>query len=272
MPRKRKNKVLARTKPTSEQSVVELVSDLALINNNVSSFFTDDEILLESLKKEEVERLKDQDCVSGDVQSVSVPVKKRVELQSSGRVFKNLKLWGSKFEIKHDAISLDKFFIRKALRNKKIKKSRGSKHVYIKSDDDDDVSFKVTEEQLDILKQNKIKDEVESSEINAENSLEDLKDVIDDFFPTENYDLEVSDLENLFSVKEETKELETAFDLLEVFFKDSENQTEFQKLMSELEENYTEPKLPNIQFMVDYQPGQEEEKFLVRKAGQESKE
>ena len=209
MPRKRKNKVLARTKPTSEQSVVELVSDLAQINNNVSSFFTDDEILLESLKKEEVERLKDQDCVS-------VPVKKRVELQSSGRVFKHLKLWGSKFEIKHDAISLDKFFIRKALRNKKIKKSRGSKHVYIKSDDDDDVSFKVTEEQLDILKQNKIKDEVESSEINAENSLEDLKDVIDDFFPTENYDLEVSDLENLFSVKEETKELETAFDLLEV--------------------------------------------------------
>ena len=51
MPRKskkRKNKVQARTEPTSEQSVVELVSDLALMNNNVSSFVTDDEILLES--------------------------------------------------------------------------------------------------------------------------------------------------------------------------------------------------------------------------------
>ena len=217
MPRKskkRKNKVLARTKPTSEQSVVELVSDLALMNNNVSSFVTDDEILLESLKKEEVDPLKDQNSVLRDVQSVSVPVKKRVQLQSSGRVFKHLKLWGSKFEMKHDAISLDKFFIRKALRNTKIKKS---KHVYIQIEDDDDVSFKVTEEQLDIMKQNKTKEEVE---ISAENSLEDLKDVIVDFFPTENYDLEVSDLDNLFSVKEETNELETAFDLLEVILRE----------------------------------------------------
>ena len=219
MPRKskkRKNKVQARTEPTSEQSVVELVSDLALMNNNVSSFVTDDEILLESFKKEEVDKLKGEDSVSRDVQSVSVPVKRRVELQSSGRVFKHHKFRGSKFEIKHDAISLDKFFIRKALRNTKIKKS---KPVYIKCEDDDDVSFKVTEEPLDIMKQNKTKDEDESSESNAENSLEDLKDVIEDFFPTENDDLEVSDLDNLFSVKEETNELETAFDLLEVFLR-----------------------------------------------------
>ena len=226
--KKRKNKfVLARNKPTSEQS--DLVTDLAdlVLNNNVSSFVTNDEILLESLKKEEVDRLNDQNSVSSDVQSVSVPVKKRVKLQSCGKVVKHLKYWGSKFERKHDTISLDKFFIRKVLRHKKSKKSRRPRVIYIKSEDDDDeISFKVTKQQLDRINQDKTKDEVESNEIDAENSLKDLKDVIDDFFPTENYDMELEDLDSLFSVKksqlnEEIKlenELETAFDLLEVIF------------------------------------------------------
>ena len=223
--KKRKNQVFARTKPTSEQSEVELVTDLSLLNNNVSSYLVDDEILLESLKKEDTDRFRDQDSVSSDVKGVSVPVKKRVQLQTKGGVIKHLKYWGSKFERKHDTISLDKFFIKKTLRNKKIKKSRGSKYVFIKSEDDEDVdeiSFKVTKEHLDRIFQDKTKDEVESKEITAEDSLEDLGDVMEDFFPNENFDREVFDLNDLSSETEtdQEKDLETAFvsafDLLEV--------------------------------------------------------
>ena len=223
--KKRKNKLVSdRTKPTTGQSKIELVSDLPRLNNNVSSFVTDDEILLESLKKEEADRHKDQNSVSSDAKGVSVPVKKRVELESRGKVLKHFKYWGSKFERKHDTISLDKFFIRKTLRNSKRKKSRRPRAIYIKSEDDDDeISFKVTKHHLDRINQEKTKDEVESQEIDAENSLKDLKDVIDEFFPTENFDLKLEDLDDLFSVKksqlnEETKLEDTAFDLLEVSF------------------------------------------------------
>ena len=96
--KKRKNQVFARTKPTSEQSVVELVTDLSLLNNNVSSYLVDDEILLESLEKEDTDRSRDQDSVSSDVKGVSVPVKKRVQLQTKGGVIKHLKYWGSKLK------------------------------------------------------------------------------------------------------------------------------------------------------------------------------
>ena len=210
--KRRKNKiVLARTKPALVEPELEIVTQL---NNNVSSFEPDDEILLESFKKEDAE-LQGNDPVSSEV-----PVKKRVELQSSGRMVKHLKYWGSKFEIKHDTISLDKFFIKKTLRFKKKKKSRKPKFIYI----DEEVSFKVTKKQLERNIQNNINVEAEIKEMNDENSMEDLKDIIDDLLPDENYDIEVKDLDNILSVKncqsdEEAKletELETAFELLEV--------------------------------------------------------
>ena len=210
--KRRKNKiVLARTKPALVEPELEIVTQL---NNNVSSFEPEDEILLESFKKEDAE-LQGNDPVSSEV-----PVKKRVELQSSGRMVKHFKYWGSKFEIKHDTISLDKFFIKKTLRFKKQKKSRKPKFIYI----DEEVSFKVTKKQLERNIQNNIKVEAEIKEMNDENSMEDLKDIIDDLLPDENYDIEVKDLDNILSVKncqsdEEAKletELETAFELLEV--------------------------------------------------------
>lgn len=261
--KRRKNKtVLARTKPASVERELEIVTQL---NNNVSIIEPVDEILLESFEKEDA-GLHEKDPVSSETPSDS---KKRVKLQSSGRVVKHLKYWGSKFEIKHDTISLDKFFIRKTLRSKKREKS---KVVYIKSDDDE-ITFKVTKKQLDRNIQDNIKDEVESKEINDENSMEDLKDVIDDLFPDENYDIEVKDLDNILSVKnslsdEETNletELETAFELLEIFLQDSRNQEMFQQLELELEEDYRKPH--KIQLTVDTQPSQQEEEFLVREAG-----
>ena len=230
---KRKNKsVLVRTKPTVEQSEVEIVTDLSQLNNNVSSFDTVDEILLESFTKKEADRLSEPDSVSSDVQVVSVPIKKRVELNSRVRRVKYFKYSGSKFERQHDTTCLDRFFDRKPLKNKK--KNRVPKVIYLTiDDDDDDITFKMKEVTCDRIIKNETKDLAESEEIKdqaesyEEDSLEDLKDVVDDYFPGENYDLDLGDLEDLVRVEQsqfdEEKDLEivmkTAYDLLEVIFR-----------------------------------------------------
>lgn len=238
MPRKKskkKNKFgLAKTKPTAKGSEVEIVTGLSQLNNNVSSYETVDEIFLESFTKKRADDFNQPDSSASDVQIVSAPIKKRVDLKSRGGV-KRHKYGGSKFERKFDTICLDRFFIRKVL--KKKKKSRRSKVVYMKADEDDaEIAFKVMEKQFegiteietkDQARRSEVveieaKDQADSKEISVDNSLEDLKDL--DLFPDENYDLELGDLEKLLSVNESQldqeinleTELETAFDLLEV--------------------------------------------------------
>ena len=113
---------------------VEVVKDLAWLNNNVSCFEPEDEVLQDPFPDPLTpERLKETD--------VSI-VRKKVPLKSTRRL-KKQKSSGSKFERDHDTLKLK--FIAKQIRMKRSKKKiKCNKRVY--TQEDEEVSFSVQEQ------------------------------------------------------------------------------------------------------------------------------
>ena len=113
---------------------VEVVKDLARLNNNVSCFEPEDEVLQDPFPDPLTpERLKETD--------VSI-VRKKVPLKSTRRL-KKQKSTGSKFERDHDTLKLK--FIAKEIRMKRSKKKiKCNKRVY--TQEDEEVSFSVQEQ------------------------------------------------------------------------------------------------------------------------------
>jgi len=192
MPRKR-SKQLKKKPLCIENNDVDsgVVTNLALLNNNVSSYLTDDEIHEDCLKIDNPSDVSNSPSPNHSPQNSGKltplaehdvpPVKKKIQLKSSKKL-KKMKYYGSKFERNHDTRSLDKFFFRKVIQ---------FSQTPIKVDEE--VSFRLREEHLEKETEN---DDVE--EILEESILEEIVD-LDDFFPSEVGDLELADFDTSIS-------------------------------------------------------------------------
>ena len=201
MPRKKwrqkKKRAVYRPSDTVTTSVIELVPDLANLNNNVSCFDTQDEILLESIPNNDYD-LQTSQHLKTSLDEKGIPsVRRKVQLKSKKKVGK-MRYLGSKFERIHDTISLDRFFTKKALKRKKMKSS--PKIPLIKFD-------QVTDGHLDRGKEvceDKDKDVCEKNQ--NDTSLEELGN-IDDFITSEDFedlDIELDDHQLTNSISDET--------------------------------------------------------------------
>lgn len=191
MPRK-------RSKQKRFNSDLVAVTEIPKLNNNISSYITEDEIHQEKLTP-----LSDK---------VIPHVKKKVQLKSNTE-FRKFRYFGSKFERNHDTRSLDKFFFRKGSR-KRNKRKFSRKVTFIK--EDEEISFMMKEEEL--LERKQVKDIVndfdcgdikEKSDRKEESDLEEIVD-LDEFFPYDVVDLELED----FDTKLSNERLD---DLIEIF-------------------------------------------------------
>ena len=149
---------------------VEIVKDLAKLNNNVSSYEPNDEILLDSFSNASSPKI----LVSEEVAFV----RRKVQLKSTTRLKKH-KYSGSKFERDHDTLKL-KFFRKKYLLKRSKNWTKCSKKVpYIQ--EDEDISIKTEGEEV---RENEVI-VIESGIEEEESSVEEPREIDDGCFTPE---------------------------------------------------------------------------------------